>query len=162
MPTLIAFLLGQLPAAPEPLIDNPIVVRAAEALWDAATSGDRPHWKIIFVAAVICIVWAVRKFGGLLFPKLKPKLDHPVVAWALPTVFSSLGAVLNAALAGKPMPEAIKTGLVFAFAAVWAYVGRRKVVEAKRLAQETADAEVANRESALRVIEHTTEKGPQP
>lgn len=147
----LGLFLGQLPTAPEPDMD---ITKLSAAMYEGFVAG---NWWVVGFAALILAVFVLRTYGGRWIPALKPALDHPVVAWATPALVSSLTAVLMALLAGKPIVPALKAGLGVAFAAVWAFVGYKKVLEARELAAEKAAA-VPDKAAALTVHE----KGPQP
>lgn len=140
--------------APAPLIAEPAVIDAAKAIFTAITAGGVNKTWLIVVGAVILLVWAVRKFGSLLGPKLAAILNHPVVAFALPTLIGVGGGMLNALLAGKPLQVAALEGLKIAAAAVFAYVGAKKVAEAHTLAKAKAAETVTSTRSALSVHKH--------
>lgn len=153
-------LFGQAPdAPPAPLIDDPSVVAAFDTLWNGVVHGQLG--PVLAFAAVIVLTWAVRTFGERIpgiGPKLAPWLQHPIVAWALPLIGSTAFAGMTALLAGKPIGVALKTAFGVAAAAVWAYVGGKKVLEARALAAAKAESALLDKNAALRVLD----RGPNP
>lgn len=149
--TVAAFLTARLafaqdPAAPaEPSLD---VSQLATIAHDAIAKG---HWGLLVAVVLVGLVWAVRKFGGR-FEKLKPVLNHPVVAWALPTLASVGGMVVTTLAAGKPLSLALfMQALVEGLAAVGVFIGAKKVQEAREVGAAAA-ADVSNKAAALEVL----------
>lgn len=134
-----------------PLADDP--ARLAVTLLTAVQSG---QWGLVVSVALVLVVALVRRFGRGL-PKVGPLLDHPVVAWLLPTVASVGGALVTSLVAGAPVSiglvlSAVVTGL----GANALYVGGKKVAEARE-AGAAAAAGVTSKAEAVEVL-----KGPQP
>jgi hypothetical protein len=128
----------------------------AKFAYDAVVSG---HWWLLAAVVVLFLVWALREYGGRLpfvGPKLAPLLAHPVVAWSLPTVLASLSALVVAIASGLPLGAALLAAVKVAAGAVFAFVGAKKVAEARTLGAAAA-AEVTDDASAAAVL-----RGPQP
>jgi len=126
---------AQDPAAPaEPSLD---VSQLATIAHDAIAKG---HWGLLVAVVLVFLVWAVRKFGGR-FDKLKPVINHPVVAWALPTLASVGGMAVTTLAAGKPLSLALfMQALVEGLAAVGVFIGAKKVQEAAAAGKAAAGA----------------------
>lgn len=138
----------------EPIIDNPDVVGAAKAIFDGIAN---KNWFVVAFGLVILLVMGIRFFGAKISPKLGTFLNHPVVAFSLPSAVSTLGAVMLALLAGQPMSAALSAGFKVASAAVLAYVGYKKVQEARSDAKAASEAAVTDKAAALNVL-----RGPNP
>jgi hypothetical protein len=124
----------------------------AALAYQAITQG---HWWMLAAVVVLAVVWGLRQYVRR-WARLQPALDHPVVAWLLPVVVAALAALVVALASGEAVGAALLAAGKIAMGAVWAYVGARKVLEARELGQAAA-AEVTTPEDALRVL-----GGPQP
>jgi hypothetical protein len=113
------------------------------------------HWWMLAAVLVLALVWALRQYGRR-WAKLQPALDHPVVAWLLPVVVASLAALVLALASGEAVGAALLAALKVGAGAVFAFVGAKKIDEARKLGQAAA-AEVKTPEDALKVL-----GGPQP
>lgn len=134
-----------------PLADDPH--RLAMVVLDGVQRG---QWGLVVSAVLVGLIFVLRRFGKQLVPALSGFLDHPIVAWALPSAASVLGAVLTALVAGTPVSvglvlSAIITGLT----ANGLFSGLKQVQAAKEAGAEKA-AEVDTKAEALNVL-----KGPK-
>lgn len=152
--SFVAFAQDALPApaaAVTPVADDP--THLAVVLLGAIQAG---HWGLVVSAALVLVVALLRRFGRGL-PKVGPLLDHPVVAWALPTVASVGGALVTALVAGSPVSVGlVLSAVVTGLGANALYVGGKKVAEARE-AGATAAAGVETKADAVTVL-----KGPPP
>lgn len=129
------------------------LAKLAATLIDGVSKG---HWGLVVSVVLVLIVSLVRRFGRNI-PKVGPLLDHPIVAWALPTVASVGGALVTSLVAGSTVSvglvlSAIVTGLT----SNALYVGGKKVAEAREAGQAAA-AEVTDKAAAVTVL-----RGPTP
>lgn len=135
-----------------PLADDPH--RLALVVLDGVQRG---QWGLVVSAVLVGLIFVLRRFGKQLVPALAGFLDHPIVAWALPSTASILGAVVTALVAGTPVSvglvlSAVITGLT----ANGLFNGLKQVQEAKAAGQAAA-ANVDTKAEALNVL-----KGPKP
>lgn len=134
-----------------PLSDDP--ARLALVLLDGVQRG---QWGLVVSGVLVLVVFVLRRFGKGI-PKVGPLLEHPVVAWTLPTIAAVLGAVMTSLVAGTPVSvglvlSAIITGLT----ANGLYNGAKQAREAKEAGAAKAAA-VATKADAVNVL-----KGPNP
>ncbi len=126
----------------------------AAEMYRAIVSG---QWWMAASVAVVFLVWILRKFGARIFPKLQPALANPVVSFALPTLAAMAGAVTTSLASGMPIKPALLAGLKVALGAVFAYVGMKKVDEARTAGKEAA-AEIKTDSDASNILRI----GPKP
>lgn len=110
----------------------------ARVLLESITAG---NWGLVAAAAVVLVIWLVRRFGKSVFPASSKVLDHPVAAWALPSVAAMLGAVITSAVGGVPLSAGlfVKAALE-GLAANGIFNGMKKAAEMKA---QTAGAQAA-------------------
>jgi hypothetical protein len=135
--------------APVPPTDGVDFAQLAATLLNGITHGS---WGIVASAAIVLVVALVRRFGKALIPAAAPFLDHPVVAWLLPTLAAIAGALLAALGAGQTVSiglvlSAVVTGL----SANGLFVGVKKAQEAAA-AGEAAAAKVDGKAAAVDVL----------
>lgn len=147
---------GDAPMAVEPIIHDPDVIAVSQQVFTGVTSG---NWWLAASAVLVLVTFAVRKYGSKFFPKLKPYLDNPLIAFALPVVMASLTGIVNALTSGADIKVAAMTGLKIAMGAVWMYVGKVKIDEVRESAKQKAAEQVTTTADAVAV--HTN-KGPNP
>lgn len=132
-----ALAFAQEPAAAPVLLQDDFA-QLARVLLESITAG---NWGLVAAAAVVLVIYLVRRFGKAVWPASSKVLDQPVVAWALPSVAAVLAAIISAMVGGVP----ISVGLVLkatleGLAANGLFVGAKKVAEAKAAGQVAADA----------------------
>ena len=155
---------GQDPAPSAPAVAAPAVpVVSADTdpsqlaiyVLDAIT---HKNWGLLASLALVGIVMLLRMFGKKISPKLGEVMDNPIVAFALPSIASSAGAIATSLIAGKSIDfglvlAAISHGLI----ANAMYVGGKKIQEAKELGAAKAAA-VETKADAVDVLKD----GPKP
>ncbi len=133
-----------------PLAEDPH--RLALVLLDGINGS---NWGIVVSAVLVGLVWALRRFGKQLVPALAPFLDHPVVAWTLPSLAAILGAILTSLVAGTPISVGlVVTAIITGLTANGMFNGMRQVAQAKGA---KAAGEVDTKAEAVNVL-----KGPKP
>lgn len=148
-------LLAQADAAVVPVIGADMgVQQIALSILDAI---QHKNWGALISLVIIALVFLVRYLGDKMPDKVGAFLNHPVVAWALPSVVSTAGALATSFLAGTgfSLPlliSAVSKGLM----ANALYVGAKKVAEAKEISAAKA-ATVETKADAVDVL-----KGPNP
>lgn len=110
------------------------------------------NWGALVSLLVIAIVFGLRYFADKLPGKASEWLNHPVVAWALPSIISTAGALATSLLAGTgfSLPlliSAVSKGLM----ANALYVGAKKVAEAREISAAKAAA-VETKADAVAVL----------
>lgn len=117
------------------------------------------QWWILAAAAVLGIVYLMRKYGGLIHGKVGAFLQNPIVSWLLPVLVACVGEILTALLAGKPITDGLEAAFKIAATAVFAYVGKKQIAEHVEASKAAAVAVVQSDQDALNVL---AGKGPQP
>lgn len=117
------------------------VAAVAKAILDAVQSG---NWWVVASGVVLVIVWALRTQLVKVWPAASGFLSHPVVSVALPVLIAAAGGIMAAGASGT-LTWALVAPILFkalnvGAGAVFAYVGAKKVTEAKKVAAAKADA----------------------
>lgn len=148
-----AALAQGLPVAPEGVADYS---RLAQAVLEAGTGH---QWPLAIALALVLVVSLLRRFGRGL-PYVGAYLDHPLVAFLLPSLAAILGALVTSLAAGQPLSlGVVLSALMTGLASNGLFVGGKKVAESKGWTPEPAQAPVAveTKAQALDVL-----KGPPP
>lgn len=145
----VKLLTSQVPLA---VTDDP--AQLAQLLIDGIAHG---NWWLIAAPALTLLIWALRKYGPKFFPKSEAFLTHPVVSFLLPVVVAVLGGIITAAVAG-PVSGTVVLGVVLASlkvsaGSITAYVGAKKVGEARDAKEEAKAAEQAKVDSVVKAVD---------
>lgn len=113
----------------------------AKTILDAVQGG---NWWVAASGLVLVLVWALRTQLVKVWPGAGAVLSHPVVSVALPVLIAAAGGIMTAATSGT-LTWALVAPILFkalniGAGAVFAYVGAKKVTEAKEIAAEKATA----------------------
>ncbi|MCP3060978.1 hypothetical protein LXT21_19520 [Myxococcus sp. K38C18041901] len=160
---LTAFLLAApaLAAASPGVPDPSRIEEFARLVFDAVTSR---NWALAASLAVVAVVYALRRFGGSLFPWLKSARAGAVLA----VLVAVAGAVSNALVAGESFTwglllKALGIGLGAAggFSVLKALLFGDEVTRKAEVAGDLAVGEIAGKAAAVAVLEQL-QKGRKP
>ncbi|WP_254625390.1 hypothetical protein [Myxococcus sp. CA051A] len=149
-------------AAESPGVPDPSRIEEfARLVFDAVTAR---NWALVASLAVVAVVYALRRFGGTLFPWLASSRAGAVLA----LLVAVAGAVANALVAGESFTwtlllKALGIGLGAAggFSVLKALLFGDEVVRKAEEAGELAAGEIAGKAAAVAVLEQL-HKGRKP